>query len=170
MQIPCSDPSLTSLVPFIFFLPYFLKVQLCLFPFWLWRIDFLTFHWVITLYLHLISAVVTKILNLFSHSELLPEASCGWLNSFLSRKPFAMSNSVKKQSRSWLDSYSKPAQICSAVQKKKRQVPAFPHHSCSPPLSLMLAPAFVWLLGEPEGINPVITNLAKYLAKRSIKP
>lgn len=68
----------------------------------------------------LISAVVTKILNLFSHSELLPEASCGWLNSFLSRKPFAMSNSVKKQSRSWLDSHSKPAQICSAVQKKKK--------------------------------------------------
>lgn len=53
MKIPCSDPSLTSLVPFIFFLPYFLKVQLCLFPFWLWKIDFLTFNLVITLYLHL---------------------------------------------------------------------------------------------------------------------
>jgi len=28
-----------------------------------------------------------------------------------------------------------------------------------------LAPALVWLLGEPEGINPVSTNLEKYLSK-----
>lgn len=31
---------------------------------------------------------------------------------------------------------------------------------------LTLAPVFVWLLGEPERIKPVITKLAKYRAKK----